>query len=59
MILKNQIVKIKPEFMDSGDEEFTWITVSDEEKGRVDITYFPCNLRIKPIQTVRTEWLEF
>ena len=53
------IVKILPEFQDEGDDEFTWIVVNDEEKGRVDISAIDSPLTIKPIHTVQIEWLEF
>jgi hypothetical protein len=57
--LKVMIVKILPEFQDEGDDEFTWIVVNDEEKGRVDISAIDSPLTIKPIHTVQIEWLEF
>jgi hypothetical protein len=56
--LKGQLVKILPEFQDDGDDEFTWVVVNDEEKGRVDISAIDSPLTIKPIHTVQTDWLE-
>jgi hypothetical protein len=57
-ILKGQVVKIRPEFQDDGDDEYTWVVLNDEEKGRVDISAIDSLLRIKPIHTVQVEWLE-
>ncbi len=56
--LKGSIVKIKPEFQDPGDHEFTWVVLADEEKGRVDISAIDSHLSIRPIHTVKVEWLE-
>jgi hypothetical protein len=32
--------------------------LNDEEKGRVDISAIDSLLRIKPIHTVQTDWIE-
>lgn len=56
--LKGQVVKIRPEFQDDGDDEYTWVVLNDEEKGRVDISALDSVLKIKPIHTVQVEWLE-
>jgi hypothetical protein len=56
--LKDQIVKIRPEFQDEGDDECIWTVLHDEEKGRVDIVNINSLLKIKPIHTVKVEWLE-
>lgn len=56
--LKGQVVKIRPEFQDEGDDEYTWVVLSDEEKGRVDISAIDSLMKIKPIHTVQVEWLE-
>jgi hypothetical protein len=56
--LQGSIVKIKPEFQDAGDHEFTWVVLADEEKGRVDISAIDSYLSIRPIHTVKVEWLE-
>lgn len=56
--LKGDIIKIKPEFQDQGDDEFTWLVLNDEEKGRVDISAIDSPLKVKPIHTVQTEWIE-
>jgi hypothetical protein len=56
--LKGDIVKILPEFQDSGDDEFTWVVVTDEEKGRVDISAVNSPLTVKPVHIVQTDWIE-
>lgn len=56
--LKGDIVKILPVFQDVGDDEFTWVVVADEEKGRVDISAIDSPLTIKPVHIVQTEWIE-
>ena len=56
--LKGDIVKILPEFQDAGDDEFTWVVVTDEEKGRVDISAVDSPLTIKPVHIVQTDWIE-
>jgi hypothetical protein len=55
---KGDIVKIQPAFQDEGDDEFTWVVLNDEEKGRVDISAINSLLRITPIHTVQTDWIE-
>ena len=56
--LKGDIVKILPEFQDEGDDDFTWVVVADEEKGRVDISAVDSPLNRKPVHIVQTEWIE-
>lgn len=55
---KGDIVRILPEFQDAGDDEFTWVVVADEEKGRVDISAVDSLLTIKPIHIVQTDWID-
>jgi len=56
MIRAGDVVKIKPEWQDGGDDEIEWRAVSDEEKGRVDISP-QLGLSINPIQTVTIDML--
>lgn len=51
-IKKGDVVKINDSWLGDGDDSFTWIATSDEEKGRIDICPMDINLPIKPIQTV-------
>jgi len=53
MFKKGDIVSILPEFQDEGDDQFTWMVLADEEKGRVDICPVNSSLLIKPIYTLR------
>ena len=55
--LKGQIVEILPEFQDTGDSEYTWIVIEDEEKGRVSISAINSKLAIRPIHVVKTAWI--
>ena len=52
MFKKGDQVEILPEFQDEGDEEFHWIVLEVEEKGRVDISPVNIKLKIKPRFTV-------
>lgn len=56
--LKGDIVRILPEFQDAGDDEFTWVVLADEEKGRADISAVDSLLTIRPIHIVQTDWIE-
>ena len=58
MIKANTRVNILPAFQDEGDDEFVWVALSDEEKGRVDITPVDHPFDIAPVYTVRAEWVE-
>jgi hypothetical protein len=58
-IRKGDIVIIRPEFRDAGDERFTWIARNDEEKGRVDISAYELQgLSIWPMQTVSVRMVQ-
>lgn len=51
-------VEILPEFQDEGDDNFIWIVLGDEEKGRVDISPININLAIKPIYTLQVSQIK-
>ena len=53
MILKGQIVKIKPECQDPGDAGFVWMAVEDEDGGRVRISPVNIDMEIKPTMVVK------
>jgi hypothetical protein len=58
-ILKGDIVKIRPEWQDEGDADFTWVARNDEEKGRVDISALEFRTHVVwPMQTVTLEMIE-
>lgn len=58
MIRNGDQVFIRREFQDAGDHAFDWFAVSDEEKGRVDISPRGTGLTIAPVQTVMVSMLE-
>ena len=58
MIHKGDKVRIKPEWQDAGDEDFTFVAVDDEDKGRVTIEPQIPGLKIKPTQVVRLDMIE-
>jgi hypothetical protein len=57
MIRKGDVVTIKSEWRDQGDEDFTWEACDDEEEGRVTIAPVNTGLAIPPQQTVSVEML--
>jgi len=58
LFAKGEVVRILAEYQDPGDEEFTWVVMTDEEKGRVDISPVDIPMNIKPWSTVQTTWIE-
>ena len=58
MLKKGQKVKIKPEWQDKGDDKLTWVTLDDEEKGRVKIGAINTGMRFPPSQVVNVDMLE-
>lgn len=54
MFKRGDPVEILPEFQDEGDDGFRWVCVSDEDKGRVDITPTDIDMQILPVYTVLT-----
>jgi len=58
MFRKGDIVRILPQYQDPGDDEFTWVVLEDEAKGRVDISAADSPMGIKPRHTVQSTWIE-
>ena len=54
MFKRGDEVEILSEYQDEGDDQFHWVCVNDEEKGRVDIRPLEMKWRIPPIYTVQT-----
>jgi hypothetical protein len=54
MFKRGDAVEILPEYQDKGDDQYHWVCVNDEEKGRIDISPSDINLRIPPVYTVQT-----
>ncbi len=57
MIRKGQTVRIKPEWQDAGDDEFTWIALEDEDGDRVKIMPLIPDLTYPPVTIVETRML--
>ena len=57
---KGDKVKIRKEWQDKGDEGLTFTVLTDEEKGRTDISAdgIHDNMKLKPHSTVTTEMIE-
>lgn len=57
MIQAGTQVQILLEFQDSGDDQYLWVAVDNESKGRVTIAPINSTLPIPPTYVVRVEWL--
>lgn len=57
MIRKGNIVEILPEHRDPGDEQYTWVALGDQEKGRIDVSPVDHPMAIKPVYTLQVEWV--
>jgi hypothetical protein len=57
MIQAGTQVHIRPEYQDSGDDQFFWVAVDNESKGRVTIAALNSPMSITPTHVVRVEWL--
>ncbi len=57
MIKTGTRVYIRPEYQDSGDDQYIWVAVDDESKGRVTISALNSQMHIIPTHVVRVEWL--
>lgn len=49
---KGDRVEILPDYQDQGDSDFTWVVLTDEDRGRVDIQPIDHPMAIKPTYTV-------
>lgn len=54
MFKRGDEVEILPEYQDKGDDQYHWVCVSDEEKGRIDISPLDTKLKIPPVYAVQT-----
>ena len=57
MIKAKDIIKIKTEFQDEGDDSLIWIALEDEDGGRVKISPLNTGLELPPNQVVTTEMI--
>lgn len=55
-IKAGQIVKFRPEFMDPGDENITFVAINNEAQGRVTVKAL-VNLPFQPTQVVLTHMI--
>jgi len=58
MIKAKDIVKIKPEYQDAGDQKLVWIAIEDEDGGRVRISPVNTGMKLPPNQVVTVEMLD-
>jgi hypothetical protein len=58
MLNRGDTVRILPQYQDPGDDEFTWVVVGDEEKGRVDVSPVSIPMKVKPVYTLEVEQVE-
>ena len=54
---KGDLIEILPAYQDAGDDEYQWVAVDDEEKGRVFISTINSGMRIRPIHVVQSAWI--
>jgi hypothetical protein len=53
------IVKFKPQYISPGEERLTFIAVTDEEKGRLEVgTLESAHWTCPPVETVHVEQIE-
>ena len=57
-VLKGNIIQLKPEFQDSGDENYTFFATSDMEKGRVTVSCYGGSLPIMPSYVITEDMIE-
>lgn len=57
MIKRGDVVRIRPEWADPGDENITFVAVDDEGKGRVSIMAM-LGFAINPVQVVNVDMVE-
>lgn len=58
MLNRGETVRILPQYQDQGDDEFTWVVVGDEEKGRVDVSPVSIPMKVKSIYALEVEQVE-
>ena len=58
MIKAKDILRIKSEYQDEGDDLLVWIALEDEDGGRVRIAPLNTGLKFPPNQVVSTEMID-
>ena len=56
-LVKGQLVTLVPEYQDNNEIPM-WVTMDDEERGRISISPLNSGLNFPPIQTVTTDMLQ-
>lgn len=56
--LKGDVVEILKQYQDIGDDELIWVTIDDEDNGRVTVMPINSTLSMKPRYVMRTDWLK-
>lgn len=57
MIKARDVVRIKPEYQDEGDDSLVWMALEDEDGGRVRISPLNTGMKLPPNQVVSIEML--
>lgn len=57
MYVRGDTIEILPAFQDEGDGQYLWVCVTDEEKGRVDISPIGTGLAFPPVYSVQSSWI--
>jgi hypothetical protein len=58
MIKAKDIIRIKPEYQDDGDDSLVWIALEDEDGGRVRIAPINTGMKFPPNQIVSIEMID-
>jgi|HubBroStandDraft_1064217.scaffolds.fasta_scaffold37683_2 hypothetical protein len=57
-IRKGQVLTLKPEFLDAGEDNLPHVALEDSDGGRVRVQYQgPTTLRFVPVNVWRTDWI--
>jgi len=54
---QKDVIKIRPEYQDEGDEELIWIALEDEDGGRIRIAPLNTGLTLPPNQIVTVDMI--
>lgn len=58
MIKAKDLIRIRPEYQDEGDDSLVWMALEDEDGGRVRIAPLDTGLKFPPNQVVTTKMIE-
>ena len=59
-VAAGEVVRIKPEWQDEGDDLLVWMAIENATKADVRVRIVPINTGMKfaPVHVVKLEWLE-